>query len=87
MLLRFVQGFALGGELIGAALLAIEWAPTEKRGFYGAFPQAAGPIGIISASLMVIPLSYFLGSGFTAWGWRLPFMASFVLMLVAAGCC
>ena len=85
LLLRFVQGFALGGEFIGAALLAIEWAPKEKRGFYGAFPQAAGPIGIITASLMVIPLSYFLGSGFTAWGWRLPFMASFVLMLVAAG--
>ncbi len=85
LLLRFVQGFALGGESIGAALLAIEWAPKEKRGFYGAFPQAAGPIGIITASLMVIPLSYFLGSGFTAWGWRLPFMASFVLMLVAAG--
>ena len=85
LLLRIVQGFALGGESIGAALLAIEWAPKEKRGFYGAFPQAAGPIGIITASLMVIPLSYFLGSGFTAWGWRLPFMASFVLMLVAAG--
>jgi MFS family permease len=66
-------------------LLAIEWAPTEKRGFYGAFPQAAGPIGIICASLMVIPLSYFLGSGFTAWAWRLPFLASFVLMLVACG--
>jgi MFS family permease len=85
LLLRFIQGFALGGESIGAALLAIEWAPKEKRGFYGAFPQAAGPIGIICASLMVIPLSYFLGSGFTAWAWRLPFMASFVLMLVACG--
>ena len=51
LLLRFVQGFALGGKLIGAALLAIEWAPKEKRGFYGALPQAAGPIGIITASL------------------------------------
>jgi MFS family permease len=85
LLLRFVQGFALGGESIGAALLAIEWAPKEKRGFYGAFPQAAGPIGIITASLMVIPLSYFLGSGFTAWAWRLPFLSSFLLMLIACG--
>ncbi|HUB44438.1 MAG TPA: MFS transporter [Acetobacteraceae bacterium] len=84
LLLRFVQGFALGGESIGAALLAIEWAPTEKRGFYGAFPQASGPIGIICASLIVTPLSYFMGHGFIGWGWRIPFMASFVLMLVAA---
>jgi MFS family permease len=85
LLLRFLQGFALGGESIGAALLAIEWAPKEKRGFYGAFPQAAGPIGIITASLMVIPLSYFLGSGFVAWAWRIPFLFSFVLVLIAGG--
>ncbi len=85
LVLRFIQGFALGGESIGAALLAVEWAPVEKRGFYGAFPQAAGPIGIICASLMVIPLSTFLGSGFTAWAWRIPFLVSFALMLVACG--
>jgi MHS family shikimate/dehydroshikimate transporter-like MFS transporter len=85
ILLRFLQGFALGGESIGAALLAIEWAPKEKRGFYGAFPQAAGPIGIITASLIVIPLSHYLGNGFTAWAWRIPFLLSFVLVLIAGG--
>jgi MFS transporter, MHS family, shikimate and dehydroshikimate transport protein len=85
ILLRFLQGFALGGESIGAALLAIEWAPKEKRGFYGAFPQASGPIGIITASLIVIPLSHYLGSGFTVWAWRIPFLFSFVLVLIAGG--
>ena len=83
LFLRFMQGFALGGESIGAALLAIEWAPKEKRGFYGAFPQAAGPIGIIAASLMVIPLSAYLGSGFKEWGWRIPFLFSFVWTAIA----
>jgi len=83
VVLRFVQGFALGGESIGAALLAIEWAPKEKRGFYGAWPQAAGPIGIILSSLIVVPLSYFFHAGFIAWAWRIPFLFSFVLVLVA----
>jgi len=85
VVLRFVQGFALGGENIGAALLAIEWAPKEKRGFYGAWPQASGPIGIIISAAIVTPLSYYLGADFAAWAWRLPFLFSAVLVVIAGG--
>ena len=83
VLLRFIQGFALGGENIGAALLAIEWAPREKRGFYGAWPQAAGPIGIILSAAIITPLSHYMRAEFAAWAWRIPFLVSAALVVIA----
>lgn len=84
VVLRLVQGFAVGGEWGGAVLMAVEHAPANKRGFYGSWPQMGIPIGLISATAVL----YFLSIGldeeaFTAWGWRVPFIAS--ILLVAVG--
>ena len=79
--LRFGQGFGLGGEWGGAALLAVENAPPAYRARYGMFPQLGAPVGFIAANggflLLGINLS---ADDFRAWGWRLPFIASVVLV-------
>ncbi|MCX2746655.1 MFS transporter [Arthrobacter sp. MI7-26] len=81
--LRVLQGFSAGGEWGGAALMAVEHAPKAKRGLFGAYPQIGVPIGMILAT----GLLYFLTSGlskadFNAWGWRVPFLLSVVLIVV-----
>ncbi|MFJ4027704.1 MFS transporter [Paenarthrobacter sp. NPDC089989] len=81
--LRVVQGFSAGGEWGGAALMAVEHAPITKRGLFGAYPQIGVPIGMILAT----GLLFFLQSGmskedFAAWGWRVPFLLSVVLIVV-----
>ena len=82
--LRFVQGLALGGQWGGAMLLATENAPPGKRGFYGSFVQAGAPIGVILANLALLTVSANLSSeDFMAWGWRVPFLLSIVLVAVA----
>ena len=79
--LRFGQGFGLGGEWSGAALLAVENAPASHRARYGMFPQLGAPVGFIAANGLFLLLGLFLTSDqFTAWGWRLPFVASAVLV-------
>jgi len=83
ILLRVIQGFSAGGEWGGAALMAVEHAPLKKRGLFGAYPQIGVPIGMILAT----GLLFFLQSGmskedFSAWGWRVPFLLSVVLIVV-----
>lgn len=82
-LLRFGQGIGLGGEWGGAALLAAEYAPAGKRGWFGMFPQLGPPIGFLCAVGSFLLLSQWLDDAqFRAWGWRIPFLASAALVIV-----
>jgi metabolite-proton symporter len=82
-LCRFGQGFGLGGEWGGAVLLAIENAPSGKRAWYGMFPQLGAPIGFLFSAGTFLLLSKSLdNSQFFAFGWRIPFLTSAVLVLV-----
>lgn len=82
-LLRFGQGIGLGGEWGGAALLAAEYAPIGKRGWFGMFPQLGPPIGFLCAVGSFLLLSQWLDDAeFRAWGWRIPFLASAALVIV-----
>ena len=79
--LRFGQGFGLGGEWGGAALLAVENAPPGWRARFGMFPQLGAPVGFIAANGLFLLLGLFLTpEQFQAWGWRLPFLASVLLV-------
>jgi len=80
-ILRFGQGFGLGGEWGGAALLAVENAPAGWRARFGMFPQLGAPAGFIVANGLFLLLSLLLTpEQFKAWGWRLPFLASSLLV-------
>jgi metabolite-proton symporter len=82
-LCRFGQGLGLGGEWGGAVLLAIENAPRDKRAWYGMFPQLGAPIGFFLSGIVFLALSEGLtDEQFFAFGWRVPFLASAVLVLV-----
>lgn len=82
-LLRFGQGIGLGGEWGGAALLATENAPAGQRGWYGMFPQLGPPVGFLLATGSFLLLAHFLSDqAFKDWGWRLPFLASSVLVMI-----
>ena len=79
--LRFAQGLAIGGQWGGAMLLVTESAPSNQRGYYGAFAQAGAPIGVILANLAFITASSLVSEeSFYSWGWRIPFLASAVLI-------
>jgi len=79
--LRFGQGFGLGGEWGGAALLAVENAPPGWRARFGMFPQLGAPVGFIAANGLFLMLGLWLpADDFQAWGWRLPFLASAILV-------
>jgi MFS family permease len=81
--LRFGQGFGLGGEWGGAALLAVENAPEGWRARFGMFPQLGAPVGFIAANGLFLLLGAFLTDAeFLAWGWRLPFLGSSVLVIL-----
>lgn len=81
--LRFGQGIGLGGEWAGAALLATEYAPEGKRGWYGMFPQLGPSIGFLMATLTFLGLSLGLSDAqFALWGWRVPFIISAALVMV-----
>ncbi|MDQ0769979.1 metabolite-proton symporter [Pseudarthrobacter defluvii] len=83
VVLRFAQGLALGGEWSGAALLATENAPANKRAIYGTFPQLGAPIGFIIANVIFLVASYTLTpEAFAAWGWRVPFLLSAVMVIL-----
>ena len=80
-ILRFGQGFGLGGEWGGAALLAVENAPPGWRSRFGMFPQLGAPVGFIAANGLFLLLGLGLSeSDFAAWGWRIPFLFSAVLV-------
>ena len=81
--MRFAQGVGLGGEWSGAALLATENAPAGRRAIYGTFPQLGAPIGFIIANGVFLILSLNLApEAFLAWGWRVPFIASAILVII-----
>ena len=80
---RLIQGFGLGGEWGGAVLMAVEHAPANKKGFYGSWPQLGAPLGLVLGTLVFSLVSSFLTDAqLYAWGWRLPFLFSIVLVLV-----
>ncbi|HEX2613023.1 MAG TPA: MFS transporter [Fibrobacteria bacterium] len=82
-LCRFGQGLGLGGEWGGAILLATENAPPGKRAWYGMFPQLGAPIGFILSGGIFLLLSRSLSDAqFFAWGWRVPFLASSLLVML-----
>ncbi|WP_159981786.1 MULTISPECIES: MFS transporter [unclassified Novosphingobium] len=79
--LRFVQGFALGGEWGGAVLLVAEHSPNRSRAFWGSFPQAGVPLGNLLATIVLLVLSATLSDAqFLAWGWRIGFWLSAVIV-------
>lgn len=91
LLLRLAQGFALGGEWSGAALVATENAPAGKRALYGTFPQVGAPLGFIIANglFLIINLSLphpdgptMQSDAFLSWGWRIPFLFSAVMVII-----
>jgi len=84
VVLRCLQGFALGGQWGGATLLIAETAPPHKRGFYGSFGQAGAGTGTILANVIFLVASAALSQGdFISWGWRIPFVLSIVMIPVA----
>ncbi|MDJ1372225.1 MFS transporter [Gulosibacter molinativorax] len=83
LLLRILQGISAGGEWGGAALMAVETAPVGKRNRAGAWPQLGVPFGMLLATGMLTILQLSLGQeAFTAWGWRIAFLFSLVLILI-----
>jgi MFS transporter, MHS family, shikimate and dehydroshikimate transport protein len=81
--LRFIQGIGVGGEWGGAVLLALEYAPRGRRGFYASWPQAGVPLGLLTSAGVVAAFEYGLSpSDFLAWGWRVPFLLSGLLVVV-----
>lgn len=85
ILMRVLQGFSAGGEWGGAALMAVEHAPRERRSFFGSFPQIGTPIGMVMATGVLWILTSALGKPAMAeWGWRIPFLFSIVLIVIGA---
>jgi MFS family permease len=80
---RFIQGFALGGEWGGAVLMSVEHAPQDRRGFFGSLVALGLPAGIILSNLAFLLTSSFVTPAeFAAWAWRIPFLASSLLVAV-----
>jgi MFS family permease len=82
VVLRLVQGFGVGGEWGGAVLIATEHAPPRRRAIYGSFAQFGVPIGVLTSNLAFLAVSPLPDEDFTSWGWRLPFLASLVLVVI-----
>lgn len=82
MLLRFIQGFALGGEWGGAVLLVVEHAEPRRRAFLGSFPQMGLALGLTLSTLIFMPLVALPDDAFQSWGWRVPFLISAVLVII-----
>ena len=80
--MRLAQGFGLGGEWGGAVLMAVEHAPANRRGFYGSWPQLGAFIGLLLSTLVFRAVSKLPEADFLSWGWRVPFLASFLLVIV-----
>jgi MFS transporter, MHS family, shikimate and dehydroshikimate transport protein len=82
VVLRFVQGLGVGGEWGGAVLMAVEHSPPERRGYYGSWPQMGVPAGLILSNLIFLAVAGLPEEQFLAWGWRIPFLLSIVLVAV-----
>lgn len=82
--LRLLQGLAMGGEIGGAAVYLTEHAPTGRRGMYTSVLQLMGPLGIAASSLQIVVLEHVLSdTAFRAWGWRIPFLLSALLLAIS----
>jgi MFS family permease len=82
IVLRAFQGFALGGEYGGAVVLTMEHSPSHRRGFFGSFTTAGGPLALVIATLVFIPITAMPEEALLSWGWRIPFLLSAVLIFV-----
>lgn len=82
ILMRIIQGMGIGGERGGALLLAYEYAPEKRKGFFGSIPQAGVTIGMLMATFIVSLMTLFSEEDFLSWGWRIPFLLSSVLVLL-----
>ncbi|MES2093855.1 MAG: MFS transporter [Actinomycetota bacterium] len=81
--LRFIQGFAVGGEWGGAVLLVAEHSPNKSRGFWSSWPQAAVPVGNLLATLVLLTMSWILPvDQFLSWGWRVAFWLSAIIVVI-----
>jgi MFS family permease len=80
--LRFIQGVGVGGEWGGSVLMSMEWGSARRRGFMASWPQLGVPLGLLLSTGMVRLMSSATGDDFERWGWRVPFLVSFVLVLV-----
>ena len=79
--LRFIQGIGVGGEWGGSVLMSMEWARTDRsRGLIASWPQFGVPCGLFLANLAVLAFSQMSGEQFLAWGWRIPFALSLILV-------
>ena len=84
IILRLLQGLALGGEYGGAATYVAEHAPPGKRGFYTSFIQVTATFGLVLSLVVILICKQSIGAeGFAAWGWRVPFLISFFLLLIS----
>jgi metabolite-proton symporter len=82
-ILRFIQGIGVGGEWGGSVLLSMEWAQSNRhRGFIASWPQFGVPAGLFLSNLAVLAVSAISGNQFLAWGWRVPFLFSIVLVVL-----
>jgi MHS family shikimate/dehydroshikimate transporter-like MFS transporter len=82
VVLRLIQGLAYGGEWGGAVLMVVEYAPANRRGFWGGFPQSAVPFGFLIATAVLGLSARISGDEFLVWGWRVPFILSILPVLV-----
>lgn len=83
VVLRFAQGFGVGGEWGGAALMSVEHAPAHRRGFFGSWPQVGVPAGLLIGTAIFALISNAVpDEQFRAWGWRIPFLLSVLLIVV-----
>lgn len=80
LMLRFIQGFSLGGEWGGAVLMAVEHSPPSRRGFYGSFPQGGLALGLLLATLIFLAIETLPEEQLMSWGWRIPFLLSAILV-------
>lgn len=81
-ILRFIQGFAVGGEWGGATLMTVEHAPERSRNFYASWPQTGSPAGLILSTAVFGAFSSLPDEQFFSWGWRVPFLLSIILIAV-----
>src|SRR5476651_1676029 len=84
VVLRFIQGLALGGEWGGASLMVLEYAPAGQRGFYGSLVQVGFSLGLVTSSGVFALVTMMSEASFLSWGWRIPFIVSIALVAVGA---
>ncbi len=82
VVLRAIQGIGVGGEWAGSVLLAMEWGSVRRRGLMASWPQLGVPLGLLLSTGMVKLMSATTGASFATWGWRIPFLASAILVVI-----